>query len=235
MNKSILLSLAFFSLFNINAYANPTTRSEPSKKEGIGLGVGAIIGGLIAGPPGAILGAASGIWFGNKNEQQDEKISTLEHALNKKQTEIAYLEKQFSDLQYQFVRELQKVKLEKQKSFLKELQQGVTLPVYFRTNRAELEEQTRIKLLGLTEYIKRHGHIQLHLEAHADQRGTELFNKALSKRRAEAVKRFFMEAGLAETRIHIHAFGEDQAKEKDLEGFIYDRRVDITLTINSST
>jgi hypothetical protein len=63
MSKLIITGFIALCLFNIVAHADPVSHeSETFKhKEELGIGIGAIIGGLIAGPPGAIIGMASGI------------------------------------------------------------------------------------------------------------------------------------------------------------------------------
>ena len=60
MIKYLVIGTIFLCLFNITAHAGPVTHKTKPHKDVIGLGVGAIIGGLIAGPPGAIIGAAGG-------------------------------------------------------------------------------------------------------------------------------------------------------------------------------
>ena len=81
MIKYTLLILSSLCIFNIAVHANPLTsrNTAANHKEEAGLGMGAIIGGLIAGPPGAIIGAAGGAWLGNKKKREDIKLSDLEH------------------------------------------------------------------------------------------------------------------------------------------------------------
>jgi outer membrane protein OmpA-like peptidoglycan-associated protein len=55
----------------------------------------------------------------------------------------------------------------------------------------------------------------------------------LSKSRAQSVRKSLIEAGVPASRIYSHAHGEANAINKDREGLIFDRRVDIHLTIDT--
>ena len=246
MTKFIILGLLSLSLFNVVAYANPiipepskpSRTPEPAKpnhKEEMGLGLGALIGGLIAGPPGAIIGAAGGAFFGNKEKQKDTKTAGLEQRLVEKQSELAYLQDQFSDLQMQYGKELQKVKLQDHTSALDKLSRGMALTVYFRTNSTAVDRDVAANIQRLANFLKDFPEIQLHLDAHADKRGSDYYNQNLSRRRAQAVRQTLVEAGIDGKRIHSHAYGESKAtaKDGDVEGYIFDRRVNIVLTLDS--
>jgi outer membrane protein OmpA-like peptidoglycan-associated protein len=239
MIKIMLLSLGILCLFNIAVHANPLTdrNTAANHKEEAGLGVGAIIGGLIAGPPGAIIGAAGGAWFGNKQEKRDSEIGSLEQRLIEKQSELAYLQNQFSDLQHSFGKTLKKVKTEKRLGALEDLSRGVSLTVYFRTNSAEVDVEIIPRISKLASFVKEFPEIQLQIEAHTDRRGHASYNKRLSKQRARVISQELIRAGLPSTRIHTHAYGESEALSAigDEEGYVFDRRVNIYLTLNAET
>lgn len=237
MLKYALLTLITLCLFNIGAYANPDTPRPSAKKhkQEMGLGMGALIGGLIAGPPGAIIGAAGGAWFGDKESQEDEKRIALEKRLLEKQSELGYLQNQFSDLQSQYGQELQQVSMQKRLSSLEQLSQGVSLTVYFRTNSADIDQDMTQRITRLARFLSSFPEIQLQLEAHADQRGSEAHNKLLSQQRARTIETALLAAGLPARQIRTVAYGESQAKAKDgdKEGQIFDRRVYIHLSLDT--
>ncbi len=239
MIKYALLVLSSLCVFNIAVYANPLTarNTAANHKEEAGLGMGAIIGGLIAGPPGAIIGAAGGAWFGNREKQEDSKLSGLEQRLLEKQGELAILQGEFQQLQGAFGQQLHKVKMEKHLGALEQLSQGVSLTVYFRTDSAEIDAEMIPRINKLAKFIKDFPEIQIQLDAHADRRGHHDYNLKLSQKRAEVVSRKLMEAGLDVTRIHGHAYGESEALTTpgDEEGYIFDRRVNIHLTLDTET
>ncbi len=237
MIKYTLLVLSSLCIFNVAVYANPlTSRNNASEyKEQSGLGIGAIIGGLLGGPPGAILGAAGGAWLGNKEKQEDDKLFTLEQRLLEKSGELNALHEEFEQLQGSFGQQLQKVKMEKHLDALEQLSRGVSLVVYFRTGSAEVDSENIKRLQHLAGFVKDFPEIQIQLSAHADQRGEEKYNFELSKRRAQLVADKLLEAGLDSNRIHSHAYGESAAlaTEADEEAYVFDRRVNIQLTLDT--
>jgi len=237
MIKLIVLTLSILCLFNIAVHANPLTfrNTAADHKEETGLGMGVIIGGLIAGPPGAIIGAAGGAWLGNNQKRKDNEFVLLEKKLMKKKSELAYLRNEFSDLQNS--QALKKVSREKRFSSLQELSRGVSLTVYFRTNSTKVDAEIIPRISRLADFLKEFPEIQLQLEAHADRRGDTDYNKSLSKQRAQVVSQELVRAGLDSSRIHAHSFGESKAISAigDEEGYIFDRRVNIHLTLDTET
>jgi len=235
MMKYICIGLGFLCLFNIAAHAGTVTNQVSGHKEEIGLGLGALLGGLIAGPPGAIVGAAGGAWLGDKESREDSHIAGLEERLLLKNTELAYLQGEFSDLESRHNRELHKVKLDNRISALEELSRGISLTIYFRTNQTNINPDIIPRIKRLARYLQDFPEIQIHLEGHADRRGPYARNKVLSQHRAQSVVSELIRAGLKENRIHVHAHGESQAAatDGDLEGYIFDRRVNIHLSIDT--
>ena len=235
MIKYYVVGLTLMCLFNVAAHAGPVTEKVKTHKEEMGMGLGAIIGGLIGGPPGAIIGAAGGAWYGDRQEKKDGKLATLEKRLLDKQTELAGLQGEFSDQEARHDMEIQKVKLDRQVSALDKLSRGITLTVFFRTNSFSLEPGNAARIEHLAQYLQDFPEIQLDLEAYADQRGTEEYNRRLSQQRADAVKQALMRSGLQANRIHSHANGESGASAAagDIEGYVFDRRVRIQLTLDT--
>ena len=60
------------------------------------------------------------------------------------------------------------------------------------------------------QYLALRPEANLILEAHADLRGSVAFNKALSQRRADRVKSYLVENGIAAERIETKALGKEQ-------------------------
>jgi len=237
MIKYTVLILGSLCIFNIAVHANPLTERNIAASHGeeTGLGIGAIIGGLIAGPPGAIVGAAGGAWYGRPAQQEAAQLSSLEKRLVEKQAELAGLEAEFQQLQGTFGRELQQVTMERRRDALKALSEGVSMSVYFRTDSAEIESGLRPRLKKLAAFLQGFPAIQVHLDAHADRRGRESYNRQLSEKRARRIWRELTAAGLDGARIHSHAYGESRAKSAvgDREGQVFDRRVTIQLTLDT--
>ncbi len=83
--------------------------------------------------------------------------------------------------------------------------------------------------------IRQFPEISVQLEGHADRRGTNTHNMKLSQKRIKEVQSEMVNAGLPEQRIQVHAYGETQAiaTNGDSEGYIFDRRVTIHLTLDT--
>ena len=237
MIRSIIAIFLTLFLFNSAAWAETGTAQADGDgyKDGIGLGAGAILGGLNAGPPGAIIGAAAGGWFGDREERKDARLAEAETQLLQKQTEAAALENRLADLQKEFASRMRKVKLQSRTGALEPLSQSLSTTVYFRTGSAAIEEPARPGLVSLANFLKDYPEIQLHLEAHADVRGSEDYNKSLSTQRARAVEQILLEQGMERARIHTHGHGESRARadSRDTDGQAFDRRVNIFLTLDT--
>lgn len=239
MKKHIPLVLAAVTMFSGAAAAagssSPAVPEDQGHRDEIGLGIGALIGGLIAGPPGAIIGAAGGAWYGNREDTEAVAREDLEGELHKKQTQVAYLQNQLTELRSEFGREMRKVKLQDRSAALEQLSRGISMTVYFRTDSARIDDKVLADIRDLAVFLKDYPEVQLHLEAHADRRGSEEYNKALSRRRALAVREALTAAGIDAGRIHAHAYGEANAEQavQDREGMIFDRRVNIVLNLDS--
>jgi len=98
-----------------------------------------------------------------------------------------------------------------------------TAQVYFETRSAELDSDARANLDLLAGQPG-----TFVLEGHADARGRERFNDALSRDRALAVQAYLVERGVDAARIEVRYVGEDAAVRR---GELWrDRRVDIEIT-----
>ncbi|NNE38551.1 MAG: OmpA family protein [Gammaproteobacteria bacterium] len=237
MSKLILSGVMLLCLFNIVAHADTQKINDGTfkHKAETGLGIGAILGGLIAGPPGAILGMAGGAWLGGNNEKKDEKISHLNTDLVDKQTELTIMENRVSMMQEEVGREMQKVAARNRISSLKDLSKGVSLSIYFRTESSDIDMDSEPRIRKLAEFVKQFPEIKLLIEGYADKRGASIFNRQLGTKRAQAVRAALVKSGLDSKRILIHSYGESEANasESDLEGIFFDRRVNITLTLDT--
>ncbi len=231
----IFNSLLFISLLGIQSIANADDMHHiPSTKENAGFGIGAIIGGLLAGPPGVIIGAASGSWFGTRETKTDETIATLEKQLNAKSIELAYQQNELAYVRETFKDEFQRVVHSQEIQSLEKLSQGISYVIYYKTNDAEIRQDVRPRIQQLVELIKPYPQIQIQIEGHADFRGSEIYNMALSKKRIDKVRNEFINAGISSQRLQTHAHGERKtmAKQGDNEAYVFDRRVTINLTLD---
>jgi outer membrane protein OmpA-like peptidoglycan-associated protein len=135
----------------------------------------------------------------------------------------------------QYSNDLQKVAARNRVSSLEELSRSVSLAVYFRTESAEIDTDSRPRIEKLAEFLKQFPEIKLLVEGFADKRGASDFNRDLGQKRALAVESELIRAGIDKQRILLHSYGESRAQsaETDLDGVMFDRRVNITLTLDT--
>jgi sortase system peptidoglycan-associated protein len=228
-----LLLVSLISIHSI-ASADDIQNIPASTKESTGFGIGAIIGGLLAGPPGAIIGAAGGTWLGNRETEADKTIASLEKQLNVKSIELAYQQNELANTKANYKKEFQQIVHNKEIQALEKLSQGISYVIYYKTNDAEIRHDIRPQIQQLAELIKPYPQIQIQIEGHADYRGSDIYNLTLSKKRIDNVRSEFIKAGIPNQRFQIHAYGERKASatQGDKEAYVFDRRVTINVTLD---
>ena len=88
-------------------------------------------------------------------------------------------------------------------------QTGVLADVYFEFDRSELAAEAREILQRNSDWIKENPGVQVEIEGHADNRGTNEYNLALGSRRAQAVKDYLVTLGVAPDRFSTISYGEE--------------------------
>ena len=83
-------------------------------------------------------------------------------------------------------------------------------PVYFEFDRSDLESEARQALEAKLPVLQANTGIRLRVAGHTDERGSDEYNLALSQRRAAAAKRFLTQRGIADDRLELVGFGEEQ-------------------------
>lgn len=83
-----------------------------------------------------------------------------------------------------------------------------TNTVFFDTDKAVLTPQARDVLGRQADWLVTHAEVSFRVEGHCDERATNDYNRDLGRRRAEAVKAFFVDRGIRESRINAISFGE---------------------------
>ncbi|MET0090080.1 MAG: OmpA family protein [Candidatus Thiodiazotropha sp.] len=185
--------------------------------------LGLLAGGLVAGPPGAVLGFAGGAVIGDLHSRNQTLVAAAEAIPQPSPNQIVE-ETDLSD-------SLQQANQQLMPMDLNALQQGFRFCLGFRTGSSIIEPKIATQLQALAQMLKAFPQFQLQIDAGADQRGSEAFNHALSQARAEAVVNLLSEAGLPRDRMTARYQGESGATypQDDLEGLAFDRMVQITL------
>ena len=87
---------------------------------------------------------------------------------------------------------------------------GVLKPVYFAYDSIVLTEEARGILQKNVDYLKKRPSAKVVVEGHADSRGTNEYNLALTDRRAAAVRDYVVSLGVTADRVATVAKGEEQ-------------------------
>ena len=103
--------------------------------------------------------------------------------------------------------------------------------VYFDYDDSALRPDAKDGLRRNAEYLRSAASAKVELQGNCDDRGTEEYNLALGKRRAEAAKQYLTDLGISPQRLSTVSFGEENpASPGDGESaWAKNRRVDIIL------
>ncbi|WP_310397684.1 OmpA family protein, partial [Hymenobacter sp.] len=102
------------------------------------------------------------------------------------------------------------------------------VPVRFKTNSTVIERGSYPALNKMVQALKDHPDYSLRIIGHADSRGTDEYNQALSERRAAAVKRYFAGKNVEDGRVITEGRGEAEpaAPNTSPTGMSKNRRVE---------
>ena len=87
---------------------------------------------------------------------------------------------------------------------------GYLKDVFFDYDRYEIRQDQRDTLTKDAAWLKENPKVSFTVEGHCDERGTSQYNMALGERRAEAVKDYLAQLGIAPTRIQIISYGKER-------------------------
>jgi outer membrane protein OmpA-like peptidoglycan-associated protein len=108
----------------------------------------------------------------------------------------------------------------------------VNLPdILFDLNKATLKANTQVALAKLAGIVQLFPRINLRIEGYTDSTGTDEFNMRLSRERAESVRSFLAQQGVANGRMTTEGYGPKLpiADNSTPEGRARNRRVEIVL------
>ncbi len=81
--------------------------------------------------------------------------------------------------------------------------------VYFDFDRYDLRVDARETLKANREWLKANPSVQVQIEGHCDERGTNEYNMALGAKRAQSVKDYLVSLGIAADRLSTISYGEE--------------------------
>lgn len=89
-------------------------------------------------------------------------------------------------------------------------EQGLLQSVYFDFDRYELRPDARERLAGNARFLQRHPELEVAIEGHADERGTNEYNLALGDRRASSTGVYLSSLGVSGDRLRTVSYGEER-------------------------
>jgi len=87
---------------------------------------------------------------------------------------------------------------------------GYLKDVYFDFDESSLRDDARSTLATDSRWLQRYPSIQILVEGHCDERGTEAYNLALGDRRANAVRDYLVAQGVAAERLRTLSYGKER-------------------------
>lgn len=82
--------------------------------------------------------------------------------------------------------------------------------VHFDFDKSDIRSDAEPILQRKVSVLREYPDIDLRIEGHADERGSNEYNLALGQRRAESVRRYLMSYGLEASRFSTISFGEER-------------------------
>lgn len=215
--------------------AMPTQAANSSKKEALGVGSGALLGGAVAGPPGVVVGAAVGALFGDRAHRKDLKLTALSEGVEQRDERLGALsgslaaERQANDA---LRAELKVLDDSGVREFYALLSRGIEIDLPFRTDDTTIEAQWQQRMTEIAGLLAETPGLAVQIDGYADPRGSTDYNAALSLKRAEAVRALLAGAGVDQSRMVTYGHGEplsiDPAEPVDADQLALQRKVTVT-------
>lgn len=240
----ILASLVFTAINT--AIANPaedlvSLEQEGTRNEALGFIGGALVGGLVAGPPGAVASAMFGLISSSSKSESNEKELLASH-LDQSQQQIVALQIQQRELENRYqiaLQELESTNLQ-QVSLTEQLSNyndslaccsDTALSMHFTTNSSAIQQHYMKSLETLSQTAETLDSPIIMVSGYADARGSSLDNQRLSEQRVDTVVRALLALGIKPENIQSTAFGESRTLSQidNVETLFFDRRVNVEL------
>jgi len=223
MKKIIFIAIAA-SLALSSCASNPNDPNRYAKQNGaIGAGVGALAGAIIGFQKdhsggalrGALIGAAAGGALGAGTGM--------------------YMDKQEQEFKQALAEEQRRNQIEIQRLQNENLKITMNSEVSFGYNSAQLTPSFHTTLNKVADILSRYPRTTIKIIGHTDNKGSDRYNLRLSEERAQAVKWYLMDRGMASNRIQIEGRGESQPRaSNDTEaGRQLNRRVEMLIIPNN--
>lgn len=81
--------------------------------------------------------------------------------------------------------------------------------IYFDFNSSDIKQEAEVVLMQFSGFIINNG-LDMIIEGHCDEKGTNQYNLALGDKRANAVKEFLISTGVPASRVRTISYGEEK-------------------------
>lgn len=82
--------------------------------------------------------------------------------------------------------------------------------IHFDFDKYDIREDMRSTLDSIAVWLKKNRGVNILIEGHCDERGTNEYNLALGDKRAKATKDYLFSLGVASNRINTISYGEEK-------------------------
>ena len=82
--------------------------------------------------------------------------------------------------------------------------------IYFDLDKSDLRSEARALLDSKLPLLRANANVRIRIAGHADDRGSDEYNVALSQKRAASAKRYLVDQGISADRIDVVGFGEER-------------------------
>lgn len=98
--------------------------------------------------------------------------------------------------------------------------------IYFDFDKYNLRDDARRQLDANAEILRSNSDMNIVIEGHCDERGTDEYNLALGERRAQAAREYLVRLGIDASRVNVLSYGEERpvAPGHDEESWALNRR-----------
>jgi outer membrane protein OmpA-like peptidoglycan-associated protein len=99
--------------------------------------------------------------------------------------------------------------------------------VHFAYNKAAISKGSAPVLDRIASILRQYPGVNVELQGHADQRGSEAYNQKLAQSRADAVRTYLVAAGVDGKRLNVKSFGKTKLEDAGTSNQAYakNRRV----------
>jgi outer membrane protein OmpA-like peptidoglycan-associated protein len=208
-------------------------------QEPAGFVAGAVIGAFAAGPIGAVVGAGLGTWLGNRvhrasdAKKAEAQVAMLESDKSQLQSDKGVLLTQKGQLTENNQALSAQLDVQAARDDASEVLDGLQGDVLFRTGSAEISADIAHQIQVLAQAVSKSPELKIRVDGYADPRGTVETNLKLSQDRANAVRDLLLASGVSDAALEINAYGKSQSTADDNDGYALERRVRLTLQMES--